>query len=106
MKEELVIIQGDYYGLEITFENLDNSLIKNVVLSSSELGLCKQLWFDDEKNIWVFELSSNETQEFIDGHYDYDITIIFLDGESTTAIYNYGLCIKEKENKVDCYDGE
>lgn len=104
MKEELVIIQGDYYGLDVAFENLESSLIDSVALSSKGLNICKQLKYDEENNIWLFELSSNETKQLTDGHYDYDITIKFTNGENVTAIYNYGICVKEKENKVDCYE--
>ena len=104
MKEELVIIQGDYYGLEVTFESVVLELIDKVIFTSKELNICKELVYNDELGTWLFELSSNETKQLTDGHYDYDITIKFTNGENVTAIYNYGICVKEKENKVDCYE--
>lgn len=104
MENELVIIQGDYYGVEITFENIDYSLIENVAISSKDLNLCKLIDYDDNLGAWLFELTSNETSELVSGHYDYDITIKLTNGEKTTVVYEYGLCVREKKNKVNCYE--
>lgn len=100
---KLVIIQGDTFYRQVTFEGVSIDKISGVYFSCAELGVCKKLLYNEEYQNWELELTSSETENLQEFSGTYDLTVEFFDKRITTVIYNGLLSVKEKQNKVKCY---
>ena len=94
----LKLIQGDSFQVNVTLDNVDNLIIDSIIFSCSALGLCKKL--EHDLNKWVFKLTSSETKNFPKFIGDYDLTIKFIDGNTTTVIYRNSIEVLPKTNDI------
>lgn len=102
--KKIQIIQGDSYTLEVDFEGIIIDLIDSIYFTCNELSICKQLEKDIENNLFRLSIDKNETKEYSNGVYNYDLTIKFVDNNVKTVQYRSILVILEKNNKVVCYE--
>lgn len=102
--KKIQIIQGDSYALEVDFEGIIIDLIDSIHFTCNELSICKQLEKDIENNLFRLYIDKEETKEYSNGVYNYDLTIKFVDNNVKTVQYRSILVILEKNNKVVCYE--
>lgn len=96
------IIQGDTYTREVTLQNVDIELIKDIYFSCSALSLCKKLEYEEETKVFNLTFTSKETKELPKGIYNYDLTIEFVQETFKTVQYKSTITVLEKNNKVVC----
>ena len=102
--KQIKIIQGDSYTLEIDFEGITIDLIDSIYLTCSELSICKKLVKDIVNNLFRFSITPQESKDFDNGVYNYDLTINFVNKDTKTVQYRSTRVILEKNNKVVCYE--
>ena len=101
------LIQGDTYETTLEIDGLEDfSLLEKVAFSSADLGLCKELTFNQEDSTYLLILLPSETEKFKSGIFDYDITIKFTNNNVLTVIYQGEIMVKEKKNRCDIYGNE
>lgn len=107
MYNRIELIQGDTYETTLEIEGLEDfSLLEKVTFSSADLGLCKELTFNQADNTYTLLLLPNETDKFKSGRFDYDITVKFIDSNVLTIIYQDEILIKPKKNRCTAYGNE
>lgn len=100
---KILLVSGDSYTREISFEGIEIDLIEGIYFSSEKLSICKKLEFDDDNKVFVLHLTPKETKEFPIGTTTFDLTIRFINDYIKTIQYEAIITILEKSNKVVCY---
>lgn len=100
--EEIVIINGDTFNLAVDFNNLSGQLIDKIIFSSKGINFTKAFdKLDDKINSFLLIINSIETEDFSVGVFDYDLTVIFQNGDIETISYKSKLKILKKTNPID-----
>lgn len=99
------IVQGDTYNCEIEIQGLDIFLIENIYFSCEQLNICKKVEFDEELQVYNLTFNSQETENFKNGVFNYDLTFKFFNDSIRTVQYKSTITILKKTNKVVCYEG-
>jgi hypothetical protein len=95
----ITIVKGDSLHLNLTFENLDLSLVSHVYFSSRNI-ITKEFIYDDEEENYRLEILAVESEEFPAGKYSYDITVYFTDDGVKTVQRKGPFVILTKDNRV------
>ncbi|MGN1060146.1 MAG: hypothetical protein ACI4QN_00285, partial [Candidatus Coproplasma sp.] len=98
---KLSFIAGDIFEAYFKLENIDKSLIEEVVFTCSAKGVQATCEYSEDEEAYCLRLESAETAELETGIANYDLTIKFLDGQNFTAIYENALNILPKRNKLN-----
>ena len=95
----ITIVKGDSLHLNLTFENLDLSLVSHVYFSSRNI-ITKEFIYDSEEENYRLEILAVESEEFPAGKYSYDITVYFTDDGVKTVQRKGPFVILTKDNRV------
>lgn len=98
--QQVRLIVGDAFALNVDVENIDRSLIKTVWFTSKGLGIQKELSPPEEGARWVLYLPSEVTKAFSPGSALFDITVELADGNYITPINGRRILIDAKINEV------
>lgn len=101
-EHKITLVKGDTLSLNITINDIDIELIDKVYFTCEKQGINKQLNYID--NQFNLSISPETTILFYDMICDYDITIIFKNGETMTTIYRSSFIVLPKTNSLDIYD--
>ena len=97
--DKITIIQGDTYEAQLSFTGIDDfSVFDKILFSCNDLGVCKEIEFDEELNSYVLKFSPEETQNMTSGRATFDITVIYKDSNVQTPIYCNDILVKRKVN--------
>lgn len=100
--EEIVIVSGDSLDLTISFDNLEPEIIDKVIFSSNGINCTKALSkIPNDASIFVLNINPIETKEFPIGMFDYDLTVLFKNGNVETISYRSKLKILKKTNAIN-----
>jgi len=98
--QQLRLIVGDQFALNVDVENIDLGFIRTVWFTSSILGIQKELTPPGEGGRWTLYLPSETTKDFPPGIALFDITVELADGNYITPISGGSILIEEKINEV------
>jgi hypothetical protein len=93
------IIKGDSLHLNLTFENLDLSLISHVYFSSRNI-ITKEFIYDEFEENYRLEIMATESEDFPAGRHSYDITVYFIDSGVKTVQRKGPFIVLTKDNRV------
>lgn len=97
----IIVIQGDTYQKSVIIENVDSELIDDIYISCKDLGINKQLEYDNENDKFVFTLTSQETINLKSMTTTFDITVYFKDSKVKTVSYKSNIQVLPKTNAVN-----
>lgn len=101
-EHKITLVKGDTLSLNITINDVDIELIDKVYFTCEKQGINKQLnYIENQFNLTI---GPETTILFNDMICDYDITIVFSNGETMTTIYRSSFIVLPKTNSLDIYD--
>jgi hypothetical protein len=96
----ITIVKGDSLHLNLTFENLDLSLVSHVYFSSRNI-ITKEFIYDEDEENYRLEILAAESADFEAGRFSYDITVYFIDDGVKTVQRKGPFVILTKDNTVN-----
>lgn len=99
---KLKLIKGDTLSLNISFTEVDIDLIDKVYFTCEQQNLKQEFTLQDDQ--FMLNIGPERTSLLKEITSDYDITIIFNNGETITSVYREGFMVLPKTNSLDIYD--
>lgn len=100
--EEIKIIQGDTFEVKVKCTGVDDlSIIGKIYFSCKELGVVKEIEYDEENAGYILRFTPEETANFKPCTADFDITIKYTDGNTQTPVYRKIITVQRKVNICD-----
>lgn len=96
--DKITIIKGDTLSLTINIDGIALETIDKVYFTSSQQNINQKLIFQDDK--YILNIEPDVTSKFSETVCDYDITIVFKNGETYTSIYRASLVVLPKVNHL------
>lgn len=101
-EHKITLVKGDTLSLNITINDVDIELIDKVYFTCVQQNIRKELILQD--NQFMLNIDPSQTALFKEVISDYDITIVFKNGETMTTIYRSSFIVLPKTNSLDIYD--
>ena len=99
---KLKLIKGDTLSLNISISDVDVELIDKIYFTCKQQNLKQEFVLQD--NEFILNINPERTSLLKEITSDYDITIVFKNGETITSIYREGFMVLPKTNGLDIYD--
>ena len=99
---KLKLIKGDTLSLNISISDVDVELIDKIYFTCAQQNLKQEFILQD--NEFILNIKPERTSLLKEITSDYDITIVFKNGETITSIYREGFMVLPKTNSLDIYD--
>ena len=99
---KLRLVKGDTLSLNISLTDVDIELIDKVYFTCTQQNIRKELILQD--NQFMLNIDPSQTALFKEVTSDYDITIVFKNGETSTVVYRSGFTVLPKTNKLIDYE--
>lgn len=99
-EKTITIVKGDSLDINLTFENLDSDLISHVYFSSRNI-ITKEFIYAEEDDSYRLRILPEESEEFAQGNFSYDITVYFMDDGVKTVQRKGPFVILSKDNAVN-----
>lgn len=99
---KLKLIKGDTLSLNILISDVDVELIDKMYFTCEQQNLKQEFVLQD--NEFILNIKPERTLLLKEITSDYDITIVFKNGETITSIYREGFMVLPKTNGLDIYD--
>lgn len=97
-EHKITLVKGDTLSLNITINDVDIELIDKVYFTCVQQNIRKELILQD--NQFMLNIDPSQTALFKEVISDYDITIVFKNGETYTSIYRANLVVLPKVNPL------
>lgn len=99
---KLRLVKGDTLSLNISLTDVDIELIDKVYFTCAQQNVRKELTLLD--NQFMLNIDPSQTALFKEVTSDYDITVVFKNGETSTVIYRSGFTVLPKTNILMDYE--
>lgn len=99
---KLKLIKGDTLSLTISINNVDADVIDKIYFTCAQQNLKQEFVLQD--NQFILNIGPERTSLLKEITSDYDVTIVFKNGETITSIYREGFIVLAKPNSLDIYD--
>ena len=97
----LSVVQGDIFDLNLSLESDDEILdIEKIIFSCRDQNVVAEFNDLGDYNYYL-EIPGEETKNFIPKVSSFDITIVFVDGETLTTAYQNRLQVLRKFNLIE-----
>ncbi|MBQ7798305.1 MAG: hypothetical protein IJ371_04205 [Clostridia bacterium] len=100
MSDVLTIVQGDTLEISLSIDGADAGSVEKIIFSSKEQNIV-QVFTEYAPGEYYLRIEGNVTKYFKPKVTDYDLTVIFVDGERVTGSYHNKLIVLRKFNKVE-----
>ena len=95
----ITLIKGDTLSLSLSINGVDTTMIDKVYFTCSQQNI-NELFTLNGGN-FVLSLSPETTSNLKEITCDYDITVVFLGGETMTSIYRSAFTVLPKTNPIN-----